>query len=82
MTRSRIGIHGGPGSIQWGDALLAWNPVMQTEGWRVALAHSRNGGILTIAGDLVFQADGDGVLLPTTPGLGTRCWRCSPASAS
>jgi len=40
--------------------LLAWDPVAQRVVWRVAHTSAWNGGVLTTAGDLVFQGDGRG----------------------
>ena len=37
--------------------LLAWNPVTQTEAWRVSFGSGRGGGTLSTAGDLVFQGN-------------------------
>jgi quinohemoprotein ethanol dehydrogenase len=35
--------------------LLAWDPVKQKEAWRVPLPRHGNGGVLTTAGNLVFE---------------------------
>ena len=35
--------------------LLAWDPVKQTAAWRVPLPRHGNGGVLTTAGNLVFE---------------------------
>ncbi len=39
--------------------LLAWDPVKQEESWRVEHPLFWNGGVLTTAGNLVFQASSD-----------------------
>jgi quinohemoprotein ethanol dehydrogenase len=42
-------------------SLVAWDPVLQKERWRVKMkAPDFNGGILSTAGDLVFQGTTDG----------------------
>ncbi len=45
------------------SALVAWDPVTQTERWRVAGGGSTGGGTVTTAGNLVFQVLPDGRLL-------------------
>jgi quinohemoprotein ethanol dehydrogenase len=40
--------------------LVAWDPVAQKARWRVKLRMPMNGGILTTAGNLVFQGTADG----------------------
>ena len=40
--------------------LLAWNPVTQTEAWRVDQAGPFNGGALSTAGNLVFEGTSTG----------------------
>ena len=41
--------------------LTAWNPVTQSEAWRVEQPHPLSGGTLSTAGNLVFQGRPDGV---------------------
>jgi quinohemoprotein ethanol dehydrogenase len=45
------------------EALKAWDPVTQRERWRVPLTGLFNGGVLSTAGDLVFQGRADGHLV-------------------
>lgn len=45
------------------SALVAWDPVSQTERWRVPGGGSTGGGTVTTAGNLVFQVVPDGRLL-------------------
>jgi quinohemoprotein ethanol dehydrogenase len=45
-----------------GEVLKAWNPVSQKEMWRVNTAGTYNGGVLSTAGNLVFQGTPDGFL--------------------
>lgn len=44
------------------SSLLAWNPVTQTEAWRIPTPGAFGGGIMTSRGNLVMQADPDGKL--------------------
>ena len=45
-----------PGSLQ------AWDPVAQKERWRVQHPGPLNGGVLSTAGNLVFQGNGSGLI--------------------
>lgn len=56
-------------------ALLAWNPVSQTQSWRVPLDTLWNGGTLTTAGDLVFQGTADGYFSAYHASTGERLWQ-------
>ena len=48
---------------QRGGALVAWDPVTQTERWRAQGGGSIGGGTVTTAGNLVFQVSPDGRLM-------------------
>ncbi|MCZ6618957.1 MAG: PQQ-dependent dehydrogenase, methanol/ethanol family [Gammaproteobacteria bacterium] len=54
--------------------LLAWDPVKQTEVWRVAHEAMWNGGVLTTAANLVFQGTGDGRLVAYRADSGEQLW--------
>ncbi len=54
--------------------LLAWDPVMQEEAWRVPLPSFQNGGILSTAGGLVFQGHSDGELVAYSATDGETLW--------
>ncbi len=47
-------------SITYEERLIAWNPVKQTEVWRVPLKNDWNGGVLSTGGGLVFQGTAAG----------------------
>ena len=55
-------------------SLLAWNPVTQQEAWRVPLTSFENGGVLSTAGNLVFQGNADGELVAYNAATGERLW--------
>jgi len=57
-----------------GNDLLAWNPVTQTEAWRMPLTGSKNGAILTTAGNLVFQGNVEGELAAYAADNGRKLW--------
>jgi len=54
--------------------LIAWNPITQEEVWRVNHSGPWNGGVLTTAGGLVFQGDGDGFLSAYNANTGQKLW--------
>jgi PQQ-dependent dehydrogenase (methanol/ethanol family) len=55
-------------------SLLAWNPVSQAAAWRVPLTSFENGGVLSTAGNLVFQGNADGELVAYNAETGERLW--------
>jgi len=57
---------------QPGGALLAWDPVTQTERWRAPGGGRSGGGTVTTAGNLVFQAINDGRLLAYSADKGAK----------
>lgn len=54
--------------------LLAWDPVAQEERWRVQYPGPWNGGVLTTAGDLVFQGTASGFLKAYDVNDGSELW--------
>jgi quinohemoprotein ethanol dehydrogenase len=62
--------------------LIAWDPVNQKEVWRSKLPTFWNGGVLTTAGNLVFQGAGDGMFRAWKADTGERSGRARRASAS
>ncbi len=55
--------------------LIAWDPISQAEKWRVN--HEDvwwNGGVLTTAGDLVFQGGGSGIFAAYDASNGQKVW--------
>ncbi len=54
--------------------LLAWDPVTQTERWRVPHTSAINGGVLATAGGLVFQGNDAGNLVAYAAATGKKLW--------
>ncbi|MDX1404083.1 MAG: PQQ-dependent dehydrogenase, methanol/ethanol family [Woeseiaceae bacterium] len=54
--------------------LLAWNPVTQREVWRAPNPGSHNGGVLSTAGNLVFQGNADAEFVAYRATDGERLW--------
>ncbi len=55
--------------------LIAWDPVNQKEVWRSKLPTFWNGGVLTTAGNLVFQGAGDGMFRAWKADTGEEVWK-------
>jgi PQQ-dependent dehydrogenase (methanol/ethanol family) len=58
--------------------LIAWDPVKQEEAWRVQHPGPWNGGLLSTAGNLVFQGTSYGQFIAYRADTGEELWR-SPA---
>ena len=54
--------------------LMAWNPVTQTEAWRVPFTFAGNGGVLATAGGLVFEGNGAGLFVAYDAQTGKQLW--------
>ena len=54
--------------------LAAWDPVSQKEVWRVQHATAWNGGLLSTAGDLIFQGRADGQFAAYAADTGELVW--------
>lgn len=54
--------------------LKAWDPVKKKEAWRVVHPTMANGGILSTAGNLVFQGTGDGRFVAYSADSGEKRW--------
>ena len=63
------------------ERLLAWDPVRQEEVWRVELNKVNNGGVLSTAGNLVFQGNTDEVIAAYNAETGERLWMADSQTA-
>ena len=54
--------------------LKAWNPVTQTEAWRVETPGTWPGGVMASAGNLVFQGQMDGQFIARDAETGKELW--------
>jgi quinohemoprotein ethanol dehydrogenase len=54
--------------------LVAWDPVAQTERWRVPYPQRGSGGVLATAGNLVFQGTINGTFAAYTADKGHKVW--------
>jgi len=61
--------------------LIAWDPVAQSARWSVEEEISVNGGVLSTAGNLVFQGQGTGEFAAYTADNGKKLWSVKTKSA-
>ena len=54
--------------------LVAWDPVARKEAWRVELGHPWNGGVVSTAGNLVFEGTAMGEFVAYRADTGERLW--------
>lgn len=68
--------YGSRGDPKWTSRgeLLAWDPLAQKARWRVKRALPWNGGVLSTAGNLVFQGTGEGTFDAFAADSGERLW--------
>ena len=59
---------------QFTGFITAWDPVAQKEVWRFAHSNLWNGGILSTAGNLIFQGNADGQFASYRADNGERLW--------
>jgi quinohemoprotein ethanol dehydrogenase len=61
--------------------LIAWDPVNQRERWSVEEQIATNGGVLSTAGNLVFQGQGTGEFAAYAADTGKKVWSIDTGSA-
>ena len=68
--------YGETGDPKWksGGELVAWDPVRQTAQWRVKRQLPMNGGVLSTAGNLVFQGTAEGSFDAFSADTGKPLW--------
>ena len=59
---------------QFTGFISAWDPVAQREAWRIPLGTMWNGGILSTAGNLLFQGNGTGRFVAYRADSGEALW--------
>jgi quinohemoprotein ethanol dehydrogenase len=61
--------------------LIAWDPVSQSARWSVQEPIATNGGVLSTAGNLVFQGQGSGEFAAYAADTGKKAWSIQTGSA-
>jgi quinohemoprotein ethanol dehydrogenase len=70
-----------PGEYPEIGKLVAWDPVRESERWSVDHQISTNSGVLSTAGNLVFQGEGTGELAAYAADTGRKVWSIKTGSA-
>ncbi len=70
-----------PGQTLLGGRLLAWDPVSQSARWSVEQPIAVNGGVLSTAGNLVFEGEGTGEFAAYSADAGRKLWSLKTGSA-
>ncbi|MBT8115092.1 MAG: PQQ-dependent dehydrogenase, methanol/ethanol family [Arenicella sp.] len=78
--RSWVAAKASMDALVYGD-LVAWDPVKRRRVWQVRHPTSANGGILSTAGNLVFQGTQGGLFAAYDAFDGTRLWQFQSDSA-
>lgn len=73
--------HGNEPPFEHPGKLVAWNPVTQSAQWTQEHALSINSGVLSTAGNLVFQGEGTGELAAYAADSGKKLWTIHTGSA-
>ena len=61
--------------------LIAWDPISQSARWTVEEPIATNGGVLSTAGNLVFQGQGNGEFAAYAADSGKKAWSLETGSA-
>jgi hypothetical protein len=61
--------------------LVAWDPIKRQRAWQVRHRHASNGGVLSTAGQLVFQGTRDGLFVAYDATDGNALWEYQSDSA-
>jgi quinohemoprotein ethanol dehydrogenase len=70
-----------PGSLPMVGRLIAWDPVARATRWSVEHPVIVNGGVLSTAGNLVFQGEGTGEFAAYAADSGRKLWSLRTGSA-
>jgi quinohemoprotein ethanol dehydrogenase len=73
--------HRAPGDTPLDGRLIAWDPVGQSVRWSVEQPLQTNGGVLSTAGNLVFQGEGTGEFAGYAGDTGRKVWSVQTGSA-
>ena len=78
---SSANVETGESMKQTEGRLVAWDPVKQEARWSVEEEISTNGGVLSTAGNLVFQGQGSGEFAAYAADTGKKVWSLDTGSA-
>jgi quinohemoprotein ethanol dehydrogenase len=78
---TKASVQSGEGGEGLLGRLIAWDPVSQSAGWSVEEQIATNGGVLSTAGNLVFQGQGTGEFTAYAADTGKKLWSVKTGSA-
>jgi quinohemoprotein ethanol dehydrogenase len=78
---SKAEVEAGEGGAGLFGRLIAWDPVSQSARWTVDEEIATNGGVLSTAGNLVFQGQGTGEFAAYAADSGKKVWSIKTGSA-
>ena len=78
---AKAAVESGESGVGLEGKLIAWDPVSQSARWSVEEQIATNGGVLSTAGNLVFQGQGTGEFAAYTADSGNKVWSIKTGSA-
>lgn len=78
---AKAAVESGESGVGLEGRLIAWDPVSQSARWSVAEPIATNGGVLSTAGNLVFQGQGTGDFAAYAADSGKQVWSIKTGSA-
>jgi quinohemoprotein ethanol dehydrogenase len=79
--KSHAAVESGEWMNETEGRLIAWDPVSQSARWAVEEPIATNGGVLSTAGNLVFQGQGSGEFAAYAADSGKKVWSIQTGSA-
>jgi quinohemoprotein ethanol dehydrogenase len=80
-TGAKAAVESGESGVGLEGRLIAWDPVSQSARWSVEEPIATNGGVLSTAGNLVFQGQGTGEFAAFAADSGKQLWSIKTGSA-
>ena len=81
QTGAKSAVESGESGEDLFGRLIAWDPVAQSARWSVEEQIATNGGVLSTAGNLVFQGQGTGEFAAYAADTGKKVWSIQTGSA-
>jgi quinohemoprotein ethanol dehydrogenase len=78
---AKAAVESGESGVGLEGRLIAWDPVNQSARWSVEEQIATNGGVLSTAGNLVFQGQGTGEFAAYAADTGNKVWSVKTGSA-
>jgi quinohemoprotein ethanol dehydrogenase len=78
---AKAAVESGESGVGLEGRLIAWDPVSQAARWSVEEQIATNGGVLSTAGNLVFQGQGTGEFAAYAADSGKKVWSVKTGSA-